>query len=172
MNNRAKKTKERVLAFEEEIRTSTYKKILPTKKTSQAFIKLNQLIFKPLMTFIEDQFRYTTRTAQMEFLLAVEERQIITMVVTQPFILPGYIPYPNRPMKNTSPKVNMKPGELVLVRVDIKMPNAIDIEPLKFRDIFFRLTGAEYAAIVNNLDRVIPLKDNSSQKGFRNGNRR
>lgn len=126
---------------------------MPAMSKAKDFHAMCKHFFYPMINspYLED----FSLEEKLEFLFATELRQIITFFASDYFKMPGHVPYPE---KSEALNFNIKVGDILWVRVDIRTPDIIDIESLK-NNCVYRLTSAQYATILDGkIERLSPCK--------------
>ena len=133
------------------------KKMMGYTKSAKSFHKICRLFIKPIIE--SEPMEELSIEEKLELVFATNMRQIITFCAVESFKIPGFIPYQERA---EAVNFNIKAGDLLWVRVDVRTPNLVDIESLK-NNCTYRLTSAQYAYILDGkIERLSPCKKENS----------
>lgn len=121
--------------------------LIPLKDSETAQLMI-ELFIKPLMNVIE--LRRLDMRKRLDLIFGTDHRHILYARAEENFLMPGNLIY-GAVIDAPSPdnKVILK-GDRMLVRIDDRTPNRIDIEVLK-TGLVFLLTKRHYSEIVCKL---------------------
>lgn len=154
--SRYKRLKEGI-SKQEDFYQKKVRKFLGYTKTAKTFHKICKLFIKPIIE--AEPMNELLLEEKLELIFSTNTRQIITFCAIEYFKIPGFVPYQER---SEPVNFNIKAGDLLWVRVDVRTPNLVDIESLK-NNCTYRLTAAQYAYILDGkIERLSPCKKENS----------
>lgn len=117
---------------------------LPPPSRSKEYRKMMDLFFGPLFNL--PSLDRLSMEERKELIFGTKHRDIIGVVSVDNFKMPGMVVNVGEWRTPTFREQNISTGTLLLVRIDERMPDRIDIEILD-KDLVFHLTYYEYKSI-------------------------
>lgn len=118
---------------------------------AKSFKKIVKLFFAPIIN--NESLAELDFKNKLELLFSANLRQIITFTCVKTFNIPGFVPHQER---SETVRFNIRPGDLLWIRIDVRTPDMIDVESLK-NNCVYRLTSQQYAYILSYIERLTPI---------------
>ncbi len=145
-----------------------------SRSDNKTFSKLLKYFFVPLVNALDlgdDPSEKMSFADRITFIFGANHRDVIMAIATQNFIMPGVMWLEDNPAElvNGGPlDTRILKGTTLMVRIDERMPDRIDIERCDTKEgLTFLLTRAQYESIYKHMKEVAGCNERLTPPGVR-----